>query len=85
MAHSEKVVMEYLASEEDSEERSVIEQRYGKNNIVRLVHRYQEEVANKEWLDKSTTGCPGCSCHVEKTMGCNHASALLFLVVADPC
>ncbi|KAJ2928966.1 hypothetical protein H1R20_g8231, partial [Candolleomyces eurysporus] len=85
MAHSEKVVMEYLAAEEDSEDRWVIEQRYGKKNIVQLVLRYQEEVANKEWLDKSTTGCPGCSCHVEKTMGCNHASALLFLVVADRC
>ena len=77
--------MEYLAAEEGSEDRSVIEQRYGKKNIVQLVLRYQEEVANKEWLDKSTMGCPGCSCHVEKTMGCNHASALLFLVVADRC
>lgn len=72
IAHSERVVLEYLAADEDSEERYFIEQRYGKNNITRLVLRYQDEMANKEWLDRSTTECPGCTCRVEKNLGCNH-------------
>lgn len=72
IAHSEKVVLEYLAADEGSEERDNLEQRYGRGNLMRLVHRYQEEMANKEWLDRSTTECPGCSCRVEKNLGCNH-------------
>ncbi|KAF5337391.1 hypothetical protein D9611_003252 [Ephemerocybe angulata] len=72
IAHSEKVVLEYLASDEGSVERERIEQQYGKGNIAKLVNRYNEEIANNEWMKNSTTECPGCSCRVEKSLGCNH-------------
>ncbi|EFI28584.1 ring finger protein 14 isoform 2 [Coprinopsis cinerea okayama7 len=64
MTHSEKIVLEYLAEDEGSEERETLEKRYGKKNIQNLVARYQEELANKEWLAESTTECPGCGCHM---------------------
>jgi len=72
MTHAEKIVLEYMAEDEESEGRLALERRYGKKNIQRLVEEYQEEVANREWLAASTTECPGCGCHVEKNMGCNH-------------
>ncbi|TFK23127.1 RWD-domain-containing protein [Coprinopsis marcescibilis] len=72
MTHSEKIVLEYLAEDEGSEGRVALERRYGKTNILKLVAKYQEELANKEWLAESTTACPGCGCHVEKSLGCNH-------------
>lgn len=79
------MVLEYLAADEGSEERDNLEQRYGKGNLMRLVHRYQEEMANKEWLDRSTTECPGCSCRVEKNLGCNHVRRFPppFVAVTD--
>lgn len=75
MTHSEKIVLEYLAEGEGSEGRKAFERQYGQKNIQKLVARYQEELANREWLASSTTECPGCGCHVEKNLGCNHASA----------
>jgi len=33
---------------------------------------YEEELANKRWLQASTMACPGCEIHVEKNLGCNH-------------
>ncbi|KAF9014946.1 hypothetical protein BDQ17DRAFT_1385785 [Cyathus striatus] len=72
IAHSEKVVLEYLATNEGSAERRLLEQLYGQTNILRLVARYEEEMASRKWLKSSTTSCPGCECHVEKNLGCNH-------------
>lgn len=72
MTHAEKIVLEYLAEEEDSEARHALEGQYGRKNILKLVAQYEEELANREWLAESTTECPGCGCHVEKNMGCNH-------------
>lgn len=40
--------------------------------MLKLVARYEEEQANKEWLQASTMACPGCEVHVEKSLGCNH-------------
>lgn len=72
IAHSEKLVLEYLAAEEGSAERHTIEKRFGRANVQKLVLTYEEEKANKEWLHASTMECPGCQCHVEKSLGCNH-------------
>ena len=70
--HSAKVVEEYLGHAEGTEERTMLERRFGKKNIQRLVAVFLEEQANKEWLKASTMACPGCQVHVEKTLGCNH-------------
>ncbi|KAG5648159.1 hypothetical protein DXG03_006113 [Asterophora parasitica] len=77
IAHSEKLVLEYLKLEEGSIERERIERRFGKANVLRLVRQYEEEQANKEWLETSTMACPGCEVYVEKSLGCNHVGAAL--------
>ncbi|KAJ8081187.1 hypothetical protein PM082_018030 [Marasmius tenuissimus] len=69
---SETLVLEYLALPETSAERTTMERRFGRKNIVRLVDRYHEEQANKKWLDSSTMACAGCGVSVEKSLGCNH-------------
>ena len=52
--------------------RETMERRYGKKNLKRLVSKYKEDRANREWLEKSTKACPSCHVRVEKSMGCNH-------------
>lgn len=49
-----------------------MELKYGKRNLDRLIAKYQEDQANKAWLEKSTMACPSCHIHVEKSVGCNH-------------
>ncbi|EIM92759.1 RWD-domain-containing protein [Stereum hirsutum FP-91666 SS1] len=68
----EQFVQEYMSLPEESPSRRALEQRYGKANIARLVLKYEEEKANREWLAKSTMSCPSCQIHVEKSHGCNH-------------
>jgi len=72
IADSERVVLEYLAAKEGSAERKYFEQRFGRASVLKLVALYKEEQANKQWLNRSTTECPGCQCRVEKSLGCNH-------------
>lgn len=50
----------------------MLQRRYGKANLEKMVRRSKEDRANREWLDKSTMACPGCGVHTEKSMGCNH-------------
>ena len=72
LSTTEGFVREYIALAEGSPDRRLIEQRYGTNNVQRLVKRYQEEQATKQWIDNSTTSCPRCCVKVQKSMGCNH-------------
>ncbi|KAH8100545.1 RWD-domain-containing protein [Cristinia sonorae] len=72
LASTDQFVQEYLDHPEDSEARMLIERRYGKANMRRLVARHQEELANREWMQQSTTTCPSCRVRVEKSFGCNH-------------
>ncbi|KZS96148.1 hypothetical protein SISNIDRAFT_477911 [Sistotremastrum niveocremeum HHB9708] len=65
-------ILEYMTLPDDAPKKAQIETRYGKANMKRLVAKYLEEKALKEWLSESTTPCPGCSVNVEKSMGCNH-------------
>ena len=69
---AEKLVIEYMATARNSGLRKTMERQYGKRNLERLVGKYEEERANREWLEKSTMSCPSCHVHVEKSMGCNH-------------
>lgn len=72
ISSTESFIVEYLAVPEGSHERMLIERRYGKANTRRLVARYEEDQANKKWMDQSTMACPSCRVKVEKSMGCNH-------------
>ncbi|KAJ7492858.1 hypothetical protein FB451DRAFT_1219832 [Mycena latifolia] len=72
ISQAENVVLEYLALAEDSKERQIMELRFGKTILRKLVARYQEEQLNKQWLAASTMSCPGCSLNIEKSLGCNH-------------
>jgi len=69
---AEKLVIEYMETTKDSGLRKSMERQYGKRNLERLVTKYEEDRANREWLEKSTMSCPSCHVHVEKSMGCNH-------------
>ncbi|ESK85858.1 e3 ubiquitin-protein ligase rnf14 [Moniliophthora roreri MCA 2997] len=73
---SETVVREYLALPDDSPERTTMERRFGKKNIQKLVRTFNEEQANKKWLEASTMACPGCGVNVEKSLGCNHMTCV---------
>lgn len=62
--------------------RSVLEFRYGRQRIHRLVAEHEQEQATKQWIRSSTTPCPGCQSSVEKGMGCNHVRELFsFLYI----
>jgi E3 ubiquitin-protein ligase RNF14 len=61
-----------METTEDSPVRKTMERRYGKKNLKKLKAKYEEDRANREWLEKCTMACPSCHVHVEKSMGCNH-------------
>ena len=65
---------------EGSAERTALQHRFGKGNLEKLVRQFEEDRANREWLDKSTMACPGCGVHTEKSMGCNHVRHSLCLL-----
>ncbi|KAL5534625.1 hypothetical protein ACEPAG_1088 [Sanghuangporus baumii] len=65
-------VMEYLDLPEGSPERAALERQFGRSTLLKLVKEYEEEKSTVEWLQNSTTTCPGCSVPVEKSVGCNH-------------
>ncbi|KAI0271530.1 hypothetical protein BC834DRAFT_447423 [Gloeopeniophorella convolvens] len=69
---AEKVILQYMETKEGSPARKEMEQRYGRRNLTKLVAKYEEDRANREWLEKSTMACPGCHVPVEKSVGCNH-------------
>lgn len=83
IAYSEKLVLDYLALPEGSSERVLVERRFGKANVLKLVKMYEEEQANKQWLTSSTTACPGCNVRVEKSLGCNHVGDSMKCRVKD--
>ena len=78
LAATEEFVQEYISLPEGSAERVLIERRYGKANVLRLVAKFQEELANRQWLERSTTSCPNCRVPVEKSLGCNHVRHCYF-------
>ncbi|KAF9042082.1 RWD-domain-containing protein [Panaeolus papilionaceus] len=72
--HRDLVVHEYLSALEDSPERDFLEKRYGAALVKRLVEQHMQDEACKQWIDQSTTVCPGCEVNVQKSEGCNHMS-----------
>ncbi|KZV77620.1 RWD-domain-containing protein [Peniophora sp. CONT] len=69
---SEKVITEYLSSTEGSSARKNLELRYGAKNLVKLIARWQEEKANRDYFEENSTSCPHCTVRVQKSHGCNH-------------
>ncbi|KAH9947645.1 hypothetical protein B0H21DRAFT_314307 [Amylocystis lapponica] len=69
---TESFLLEYMALAEGSAEREAMERRFGRENMRKLVAKFEEEQANKKWLEQSTMACPTCHVHVEKSLGCNH-------------
>jgi E3 ubiquitin-protein ligase RNF14 len=76
-------VLDYLASLEGSAERLALERQYGRRTVQKLVKNYEEERSNSEWLDSSTTTCPGCKVNVQKSEGCNHVCRLGFMFATE--
>jgi hypothetical protein len=68
----ESIALDYLALPPVSPSRAIMEHKFGKGRLVKLVSKYKEEQANKKWLADSTMACPGCRVHIEKSHGCNH-------------
>ncbi|KIK71274.1 hypothetical protein GYMLUDRAFT_211354 [Collybiopsis luxurians FD-317 M1] len=68
----ETLVLDYLALPEGSAARKIIEQRFGRTIVAKMVAAYHEEQAFKQWLADSAATCPGCNIHIEKSVGCNH-------------
>ena len=62
-------VQEYLRLPDDSPRRRLIEQTLGRKNLAKLVQQYQEDEKNREWLENSTTQCPGCFVPCQKSQG----------------
>jgi E3 ubiquitin-protein ligase RNF14 len=77
---TEAFVLEYLAFSEGDVKRIEIERRWGRANVRRLVKKYEEDRKNREWIEKSTIGCPGCGVHVQKSVGCNHVSGVVYVL-----
>ncbi|KAF9480440.1 hypothetical protein BDN70DRAFT_612528 [Pholiota conissans] len=48
--------------------------RYGKATVMRLLAQHEERKATESWITESTSVCPGCRSHVQKSEGCNHMS-----------
>ena len=80
LTSTESFVLEYMQLPEGSSQRELLERRYGKTNLSRLVAKYEEDQANKKWLDQSTMACPSCHIKVEKSVGCNHVSTVFTTV-----
>lgn len=78
-------MIKYLGLKEGSEAKITLQRRFGKNNLERLARQYEEERANREWLDKSTMACPGCGVHTEKSAGCNHVCHFFRLLLRSAC
>ncbi|XP_015601171.1 E3 ubiquitin-protein ligase RNF14 isoform X2 [Cephus cinctus] len=61
----QQLVMEYQKA---SDERKIhLEERYGKKQLLALVHNTMSEM----WIDEYTKKCPECNAAIEKSDGCN--------------
>ena len=69
----------YMALEDGDPEKRFLEQRYGIANLRRLVAKYKEDEANRQWFAQSTMACPSCHVKVQKSVGCNHVRSIYLL------
>lgn len=57
-SQAESIVDKYVNGTE--EEKTMLETRYGKTNVQKLVDTYLEEQANAKWIADNSTRCPDC-------------------------
>ena len=76
LPQSSSIVSSYLAG--TPEEQALLELKFGKANIRRLVSAFEEDRQNSEWLNANSMGCPGCAVRVEKSAGCSHMCCTSF-------
>ncbi|KAF7789854.1 hypothetical protein EIP86_000802 [Pleurotus ostreatoroseus] len=72
LSATDSFVSKYMALEDGDPEKRFLEQRYGIANLRRLVAKYKEDEANRQWFAQSTMACPSCHVKVQKSVGCNH-------------
>lgn len=64
----------YISLPPDSPMRSMLEKRYGAQNLQRMARQAIEDMGNKKWFEEKSRVCGGCGVRVEKSHGCNHVS-----------
>lgn len=64
----------YISLPPDSSMRSMLEKRYGAQNLQRMARQAIEDMGNKKWFEERSRVCGGCGVRVEKSHGCNHVS-----------
>lgn len=62
----------YQKTTEGSTERKMMEMKYGKSNLERMVRTFEEERSNRAWIEANTQRCPCCHVPITKNFGCNH-------------
>lgn len=62
----------YQKTAEGSMERKMMEMKYGKVNLERMVRTFEEEKSNRAWIEANTQRCPCCHVNITKSFGCNH-------------
>ena len=79
------ILEKYLGLPDDSPERAMMETRFGRSALEKLVREHDEELAFQEWLRQRTKmPCPGCDLLVEKHSGCNHVRAGRLCSLDEP-
>lgn len=74
IAGADSFLIKYMSLEEGDPARATFERRYGKKNLARLVAEYEENEANRQWIESHTQTCPSCSSRIEHSHGCQHMS-----------
>ncbi|CAG8494145.1 20498_t:CDS:2 [Cetraspora pellucida] len=70
MDNIKKIVEEYMKADEST--KAIMELRYGKKNLEKLVRDANAELETSKWVKSNTQPCPQCETPIEKSMGCNH-------------
>ena len=56
--HASSIVEKYVNGSD--EEKRVLESKYGRSNVKKLVEVWLEEQANAKWIQENSTRCPDC-------------------------
>lgn len=72
---SSALAEEYMALKDDESQKLQLlnmQRLYGRKNLDRLVHDYENEKLTSLWRAEHAQPCPVCLNYIEKSMGCNH-------------
>ncbi|KAJ3318614.1 E3 ubiquitin-protein ligase rnf14 [Boothiomyces sp. JEL0866] len=68
MRKQDQIIIEYM----NAEDKEPLEIQFGKENLERMVERYNSGVLTEEYLNQNSQKCPRCNIWIEKHSGCNH-------------